>query len=126
MLQWGIPQNILSGNVNIERISEYRVMWLLVLFDLPTETKRDIRAYTVFRKNLIKDGFTMFQFSIYIRHCASIENAEVHIKRVKSFLPEYGKVGIICITDKQFGNFELFFGKKPFAPNAPGQQLELF
>ena len=126
MLQWGIPQNILSGNVNIDRISEYRVMWLLVLFDLPTETKRDIRAYTVFRKNLIKDGFTMFQFSIYIRHCASIENAEVHIKRVKSFLPEYGKVGIICITDKQFGNIELFFGKKPFAPNAPGQQLELF
>ncbi len=101
-------------------------MWLLVLFDLPTETKRDIRAYTVFRKNLIKDGFTMFQFSIYIRHCASIENAEVHIKRVKSFLPEYGKVGIICITDKQFGNIELFFGKKPIVPNAPGQQLELF
>lgn len=95
-----------------ERISEYRVMWLMVLFDLPTETKRDIRAYSVFRKNLMKDGFTMFQFSIYIRHCASMENAEMHIKRVKSFLPEFGKVGIICITDKQFGNIELFFGKK--------------
>ena len=64
-----------------ERISEYRVMWLMVLFDLPTETKRDIRAYSVFRKNLMKDGFTMFQFSIYIRHCASMENAEMHIKR---------------------------------------------
>lgn len=101
-------------------------MWLMVLFDLPTETKRDIRAYSVFRKNLMKDGFTMFQFSIYIRHCASMENAEMHIKRVKSFLPEFGKVGIICITDKQFGNIELFFGKKTFAPNAPGQQLELF
>ncbi|MDD7317248.1 MAG: CRISPR-associated endonuclease Cas2 [Prevotella sp.] len=101
-------------------------MWLLVFFDLPTETKRDIRAYTVFRKNLIKDGFTMFQFSIYVRHCASMENAEVHIKRVKSFLPEFGKVGIMCITDKQFGNIELFFGKKPISPNAPGQQLELF
>ena len=84
-------------------------MWLMVLFDLPTETKRDIRAYSVFRKNLMKDGFTMFQFSIYIRHCASMENAEMHIKRVKSFLPEFGKVGIICITDKQFGNIELFF-----------------
>lgn len=109
-----------------ERISEYRVMWLMVLFDLPTETKRDIRAYSVFRKNLMKDGFTMFQFSIYIRHCASMENAEMHIKRVKSFLPEFGKVGIICITDKQFSNIELFFGKKTLAPNAPGQQLELF
>ena len=109
-----------------ERLSEYRVMWLLVLFDLPTDTKKDKKAYTLFRKNLIKDGFTMFQFSIYIRHCASMENAEVHKKRVKSFLPEFGNVGIICITDKQFGNIELFYGSKPLLPNAPGQQLELF
>lgn len=109
-----------------ERFSEYRIMWLLVLFDLPTETKKDKKAYALFRKNLIKDGFTMFQFSIYIRHCASMENAEVHKKRVKSFLPEFGKVGIICITDKQFGNIELFYGTKPQRPNSPGQQLELF
>ena len=94
----------------MERFSEYRVMWILVLFDLPTETKKDKKAYTDFRKNLQKDGFTMFQFSIYVRHCASSENAAVHIKRVKSFLPEYGQVGIICITDKQFGEIELFYG----------------
>lgn len=110
----------------MDRFSEYRVMWILVLFDLPTETKKDIKAYTLFRKNLQKDGFTMFQFSIYLRHCASMENAEVHIKRVKSCLPEYGKVGIICITDKQFGKIDLYFGKKPQRVNAPGQQLELF
>ena len=55
-----------------------------------------------------------------------MENADVHIRRVKSFLPEYGKVGILCITDKQFGNIDLFYGKKPLVPNAPGQQLELF
>ncbi|QYR11033.1 CRISPR-associated endonuclease Cas2 [Prevotella sp. Rep29] len=110
----------------MQRFSEYRVMWLLVLFDLPTETKKDKKAYALFRKNLIRDGFTMFQFSIYIRHCASMENAEVHKKRVKSFLPEFGKVGIICITDKQFGNIELFYGNKPQHTNALGQQLELF
>lgn len=109
-----------------ERFSEYRIMWLLVLFDLPTETKKDKKAYALFRKNLIKDGFTMFQFSIYIRHCASMENAEVHKKRVKSFLPEHGNVGIICITDKQFGNIDIFYGTKPQRPNSPGQQLELF
>ena len=109
-----------------ERFSEYRVMWLLVLFDLPTETKKDVREYTLFRKRLIQDGFTMFQFSIYVRHCASMENAEVHKKRVKAMLPEFGKVGIICITDKQFGNIDLFYGTKSLPPNAPGQQLELF
>ena len=107
----------------MDRFSEYRVMWVLVLFDLPTETKKDKKAYTDFRKNLQKDGFTMFQFSIYIRHCASSENAEVHIKRVKSFLPEHGNVGIMCITDKQFGNIELFYGKKTMSVNTPGQQL---
>lgn len=101
-------------------------MWVLVLFDLPTETKKERKAAAEFRKFLQKDGFTMFQFSIYVRHCASVENAEVHIKRVKSVLPEYGHVGIICITDKQFGAIELFYGKKPKPPIAEGQQLELF
>ena len=110
----------------MDRFSEYRIMLVLVLFDLPTETKKEKKAYSDFRKNLQRDGFTMFQFSIYVRHCASQENAEVHIKRVKSFLPEHGQIGIMCITDKQFGNIELFYGKKVQPPNTPGQQLELF
>ena len=59
-----------------ERISQYRVMWIFVLFDLPTETQKDIKAYAQFRKNIMRDGFTMFQFSIYIRQCSSIENVE--------------------------------------------------
>ncbi len=109
-----------------DRFSEYRIMWVLVLFDLPTETKKEKKAYVDFRKNLQRDGFTMFQFSIYVRHCASNENAAVHIKRVKSFLPEYGEVGILCVTDKQFGSIELFHCKKIKEVNAPGQQLELF
>ena len=77
------------------RISEYRVMWILVFFDLPTETKKERKAAGKFRKDLIQDGFTMFQFSIYIRNCPSMENAQMHIRRVKSVIPEYGKVGII-------------------------------
>ena len=45
---------------------------------------------------------------------------------VKSFLPEFGQVGIMCITDKQFEQIELFYGKKPHCKNVAGQQLELF
>ena len=45
----------------MNRLSEYRIMWVLVFFDLPTETKKDRKVYTVFRDKLIKDGFTMFQ-----------------------------------------------------------------
>ena len=110
----------------IDRLNEYRVMWILVLYDLPTETKKDRKIAAKFRKNIMGDGFTMFQFSIYVRHCASMENADAHIKRVKSFLPEHGKVGIMCVTDKQFSNISLFYGKKPQAVNTPGTQLELF
>lgn len=110
----------------MNRFSEYRIMWVMVFFDLPTDTKKDIRNYSIFRKKLIQDGFTMFQFSIYLRHCASKENAEVHIKRVKSILPPAGQVGILCVTDKQFGKMELFIGKKETNLNTPYQQLELF
>lgn len=110
----------------MERFSESRIMWVLVFFDLPTATKRDRQIYTKFREMLIKDGFTMFQFSIYLRHCASRENAEVHINRVKNILPQAGQIGILCITDKQFGNIELFIGKKEKMLTTPFQQLELF
>jgi len=110
----------------MERFSEYRIMWVLVFFDLPTETKKDRKIYADFRKKLIQNGFTMFQFSIYLRHCASRENADVHIKRVKNFLPPAGQIGILCITDKQFGNMELFVGKKETEVKTPYQQLELF
>lgn len=110
----------------MQRLSEYRIMWILVFFDLPTETKKERKIYTIFRKRLIQDGFTMFQFSIYLRHCASRENADSHIKRVKSFLPPAGQVGILSITDKQFGNIELFVGKKEKEVHTPYQQLELF
>ena len=79
-----------------------------------------------FRKKLMADGFTMFQFSIYLRHCPSAENADVHIRRVKSIMPEYGQIGILRITDKQFGDMELFIGRKPEKPNGGPQQLELF
>jgi len=108
------------------RFSEYRIMWLLVFFDLPTDTKKDRRAYTDFRKGLLKDGFSMFQFSIYVRNCASMENAEVHKKRVKSILPEKGQVGVMCVTDKQFEAIEVFYGALASKPKTVSLQLELF
>lgn len=112
--------------MRVNRLNQYRIMWVLVLFDLPTETKKDKKQYADFRRRLQQDGFTMFQFSIYLRHCMSVENADVHIKRVKSFLPPKGHVGILRITDKQFGMMELFYGRSEAQKKKEGQQLELF
>ena len=86
----------------------------------------NLRVFYLTRRGLSDGYFTMFQFSIYIRNCASSENAAVHIKRIKSRLPPHGKVGILCITDKQFSNMELFFGTKTQKVQAEGVQLELF
>ena len=113
-------------NLSTERLNAYRVMWTLVMYDLPTETKKERKAAARFRKELLQDGFSMFQFSMYVRHSASSENADVHKKRVKGLLPEHGKVGILQITDKQFGQMEIFFGQKPQERQEVPQQLELF
>ena len=101
-------------------------MWVIVMFDLPNITKTENKRYTKFRKQILDDGFTMFQFSLYIRHCMSRENADVHIKRVKNILPEKGHIGILCITDKQFGQMEIYNGKSVMDTPVPAQQLELF
>lgn len=98
----------------------------MVFFDLPTETKTDTRNYRKFVDVLEKDGFTRFQFSIFLRHCPSMDNAQVHVKRIKQNLPPKGHVGIMHITDKQFGMMEVYFSKKKEDTPEPIQQLELF
>ena len=110
----------------MNRFSEYRIMWVLVFFDLPTETKKERKISADFRKQLLCDGFTMFQFSIYLRHCQSWENADAHIRRVKAILPPRGDVGILCITDKQFDMMEIFSCAKEKQKSTPQQQIELF
>jgi CRISPR-associated protein Cas2 len=107
-------------------ISGYRCMWLLTMFDLPVDTKKARRAYTQFRKNLLKNGFSRLQFSVYARHCASEENTDVHIQRVEGFLPDDGEVRLLTITDKQFERMRVFWGKLRKPTKAPPAQLELF
>ncbi len=109
-----------------DRLNAYRIMWVMVFFDLPTETAMERKDASKFRKLIMADGFSMFQFSIYLRHCPSSENADVHTKRVKKLLPEKGHVGILSITDKQFGAMEIFYGKKVAEAKAPIQQLQMF
>lgn len=87
-------------------------MWVLVFFDLPTQTKKERKIYTRFRKAILANGFKMFQYSIYVRQCSGRENTEVHINRVKRRLPDIGVVCIMSMTDKQFEAMEIFHGKE--------------
>lgn len=101
-------------------------MWTLVLFDLPTDTKEARKDYARFRKHLLKNGFSMMQYSVYMRHHASSENASVHVRRVKRALPPDGEVRVLQITDKQFGKIQVFFGKRKKPVERAPAQLEFF
>ena len=54
-------------------LNPYRIMWLIVMFDLPTVKTEERRDYQLFHKYLLADGFSMMQYSIYMRFCASPE-----------------------------------------------------
>ena len=112
--------------MTFERLNAYHIMWLFVMFDLPVLTKKERKEAALFRKNLEKDGFTMHQFSVYIRYCGSLESAQVHIKRVKSFTPEKGHVSVLSITDKQYSNIIHIWGAIEKKTRPTPLQLEFF
>ena len=104
----------------------YRTVWIIALFDLPTDTRQARSDYRKFREALLKDGFVMLQYSVYARHCASEENAAVHRKRVKSALPPDGEVRIMLMTDKQFSRMEIFCGAIRTPTEIAPTQVTLF
>ena len=109
-----------------QAVSRYIPMWIYVMFDLPTNTKEQRKAASDFRKDLIRDGFSMMQYSVYIRNCASNENAAVHINRIKKISPEEGIVSVLKVTDRQFSDTMTFVGAKAEPPPSVPLQLELF
>lgn len=107
-------------------LTGYRLMWMLVMFDLPVIEPEERKAATDFRKYLLDQGFEMAQFSVYLRHCTGPEQAETLTKRVQSELPGGGKVDILCFTDKQYEKIASFIGKKRTSARKNPDQFSLF
>lgn len=107
-------------------LTGYRLMWMLVMFDLPVVEEAERKAATRFRKILLDQGFEMAQFSVYLRHCTGPEQVETLTKRVQGELPEGGKVDILCFTDKQYERITSFVGKKKTKARKNPDQFSLF
>ena len=107
-------------------LSAYQVMWLFVFFDLPTNTKKQRHDAARFRKDLVQDGFSMMQYSVYVRHCASKESLAAHLKRLQLVIPDEGLVSALQVTDRQFGNTINFVGRRSTPPPETPLQLEFF
>lgn len=107
-------------------LSGYRMMWLYVMFDLPVGTKAERKAATRFRNFLLDEGFEMAQFSVYLRFAESKEAAETYVAHIRNARPNKGKVHIVTITDKQYGNAQIFAGRKREQSPQNPNQLALF
>ncbi|MBI5866815.1 MAG: CRISPR-associated endonuclease Cas2 [candidate division Zixibacteria bacterium] len=101
-------------------------MWLFAMFDLPVDTRAARRNYTRFRKDLLREGFHMLQFSVYARFCGCEERAHVIRTRVHAVLPPDGQVRFVMITDRQFGKMEVYEGKTRAETEKPPPQLSFF
>ena len=107
-------------------LSGYRIMWMMVLFDLPTTSKKERKAAAGFRNFLLDRGFSMAQYSVYMRFCAGKEKVETQLQHIESNLPTTGRVHVVVITDKQYEKIVLFDGRKREQPPKNPGQLVLF
>ena len=84
------------------------------MFDVPTKTKKEQKSASKFRNELIKLGFFMMQFSVYMRICKGISAAKSVVERVRWVLPPLGNVRALIITEKQFDNMQILLGSAGF------------
>lgn len=87
------------------------MMWVICMFDIPVRTKIEMRKATRFRNTLLDAGFSMKQFSVYIKPCKSLDVAKNVVKNLKSMIPDNGAVTFLYITDKQYVMTDNFLGK---------------
>lgn len=107
-------------------LSGYRIMWMMVMFDLPVVTKRQRKIANGFRKGLTDLGFTMTQYSVYTRFCSSQNQQSSLVSAVRIRLPPQGRVNILFFTDKQFERILSYVGQVAVPGKTPPSQLNLF
>jgi len=109
-----------------QKISGYKSMWLIVLFDLPVDTKEARRNYRQFRKALLRKGFTQLQLSVYARFFRSEERAEPIKVHVRACIPPDGHVRMFSVTNAQFAKMESYYGQKREPVEKKPKQMRLF
>ncbi len=97
-----------------------QVMRLLVMFDLPTGTRKERKEYSNFRKFLLEDGFLMEQYSVYSRMTVDRDNMETHLRRIEAHLPPAGSVQVLQVTEYQYENRKLLVS--PLKPSSSGKE----
>ncbi|CAM3282402.1 CRISPR-associated endonuclease Cas2 [Filibacter tadaridae] len=102
-------------------------MRLIVFFDLPVVEASDRRQYTKFRKFLLKDGYIMLQYSVYMRICNGEDAVQKHMNRLHSRIPRVnGAIRCLKITERQFENMEILLGVKAVEEDFGSNKTDFF
>jgi len=101
-------------------------MWILAMFDLPTNSKAERREMTVFRKLLQSQGLFRMQFSVYARFCDNRRLTDTVLHAIRKGVPPKGEVRLIYITDKQYAEMFIFEGTVKKRPESEPEQLTFF
>ncbi len=94
-----------------------RCMRVMVFFDLPVKSKKDRKAYTDFRRDLLKMGFTMVQYSIYSRTVKNSDDAVKYENLVEKIVPPNGAVRMMTVTEKQYASIRILAGERMKSEN---------
>lgn len=94
------------GKVRFEQLR------LLCMFDLPTETDREKKEYRIFRKQLLENGFSMLQYSIYYRTLPNRSSLKKYETILRKSLPGHGNIRLLYVTENQFQDMLLLTGHR--------------
>lgn len=101
-------------------------MWILVMFDLPTDTSQQRKDAGKFRNFLLDEGFERSQFSVYARFLNGKEAFATRVSRIERHLPDSGDVQILNFTDRQYRDIVHFSDQGRRKARENPQQLVMF
>lgn len=101
-------------------------MWILVMFDLPTDTRQQRKHATKFRNFLLDEGFERSQFSVYARFVNGKEAFQTRVNRIERHLPESGDIQILNFTDRQYRDIVHFSDQGRHKARSNPEQLVMF
>lgn len=102
-----------------------RFMRIFVMFDLPTGTPSERKAYARFRSYLLSEGFGMEQYSVYSRVCVGAAATDAIRERIRLHTPPFGSVQVIQITEKQYEGRDILLDSRPSNRCDIGVQMTL-
>lgn len=87
-------------------------MRMILMFDMPTDTAEERKAYRKFRKFLLSEGFIMHQFSVYSKLLLNSSANKAMVDRLQENNPKKGSITLLTVTEKQFARMIYLHGER--------------